>query len=147
MKRILLVIFLFTILQSLIAQEPSALEKYLIPAKITELDWILLRLEVEGFSGVVQYDEYNLIQRGFLTSTHVQGKPYIAFLFLVYNDRYIQLEEHMIKKIFLQTLESAAELVKSRIPELKLETDVVAKFMISGKKVIAEYTNGYFKFN
>jgi len=139
----------FLIYGSAILNSPRTVhfKQILVPAKITELDWILFGLEVKGFTGEIKYDDYGLIQRPFLTSTYVQDKLYVAVLFLVDNSRYIQLEEHVIKKIFLQTLESTAELVKSRIPKLKLETDVVANFMISGKRIIAEYINGDFKFN
>lgn len=138
--------FLQTIPQFAAEEEPSALIKYLVPAKITKLDWILLKFQVYS-AKKIKWDDYELIDSIDIYTAYEKDKYYIGLNFFIDNSSYIRLENHIVKKTFLNVIEGAASIIKIIIPELKFEKDILAIFAITEThKIIAKYIDGKFEF-
>ena len=122
------------------AEAPSSLEKYVKPAEITQLDWLLLRQQTLSFPGDLRWDEYGLIQS--ITLYALNGPRLIGMTFLVNKQRYIAVPDHVARKVFADAVVQASGILKHSIPEIDHNTNVYANFVIIGGDIIGEYKKG-----
>ena len=128
-------------------KDDSALKKYLIPAEITQLDWILLNLKVDTFSNEIKWDDYGLIEDVDPFAAYHKAKNYVGLIVLVDKKQYIRLENHIIEKVFLNVVDPASKFIKILIPELETKRDILANFIAVGRsKEIARYVDGKLNF-
>jgi hypothetical protein len=127
------------------ADSPTALNKYLQPAVITRLDWLLLKAEVESFADT-RWDDHNLIEQVSLYAVNKQAL--VGMVFVVNNKRYIDLSEDITRKVFTETAIAACNILKITIPEVENCANVNARFTTSGVGggVVAEYSKGKMTF-
>lgn len=150
-KIIILAIIIFAALwvdvNSQARKDDSDLKKYLTPAEITRLDWILLNVKVDSFGGEIAWDDYGIVKEVGPYVAYYKNKHYVGLVVLVDKKQYIKLENHIIEKVFINVVESASEIIKISIPELETKRDVFANFVAVGKSgEIAHYIDGKLKF-
>jgi hypothetical protein len=121
----------------------SGIKKYLKPAQITELDWIIMKVNIV-VSDIIPIDSYGLIQHA-----SYQALPRIekvAISFMVDKDIYFKLGNHTISKVFVDVIEQLFDVLNVLAPEINLKNDVVAYFSFDATKKIASFENGKLKF-
>ena len=79
------------------AESPSSLKRYLGPADITELDWLLLQAQL-SFTQDIRWDEYGLVDSVSLYAINQRGL--VGMVFIVNKERYIALPDDTAKKVF-----------------------------------------------
>ena len=114
------------------------LKKYLVPAQVTKLDWILLNIKVDSFSDQTRWDNFGLVQS--ISIYSIEGAPFIGITFVVDKDIYLKLDNDIVKKTLTDVVESAFRIIKITLPEIKIEKDIYANFMAG--KVIADFKDG-----
>ena len=122
------------------ADAPGALQKYMQPAEITRLDWLLLTAKVESFSGDIRWDDHQLVKSLSLFAIHDRGL--VGMTFLVDKERFIALPSDTASKVFADVVLQAARILALSIPEVRDGSNINASFVAVGGSVVAEYANG-----
>jgi len=124
------------------AQSPAALaSKYLKPAEITKLDWLLLRAEVESFAPPIRWDTHGLIDSVILYPAH-PARGLVGMTFVVNKDSYVGLPDDVVRKTFVDVVNGACSVLRVTIPEVDKGANVYANFVVFGGDIIAEYKKG-----
>lgn len=135
MRKIIVLICLF----SSIAQAEINPKIYLRQAKITQLEWLLFKVEVEFIDRVEKWDSYNLIKQVVLTSNE---KARIIIVLLLNDDVYNKLEEHIILKECDSVIYSVYKVIKHQISTLEL-SDLDGEITLrNSDREIAKIKNG-----
>ncbi|MBC2713828.1 MAG: hypothetical protein HF978_00795 [Desulfobacteraceae bacterium] len=144
MKKLILLLFLIIIVNlgivcpSSAFQNESPLKKYMEPANISKLDWLLLNVQISSFTGKIAWDEYGLISSVSLYSA--KGGRKVGMTFVANKEAYIKVEQHVIDKVFLYAINSVTEIIRHTIPEIKKE-NIYANLVVihySGIQLIFE---------
>ncbi len=122
------------------AESPSSLKRYLGPADITKLDWLLLQAQVSAFTTDIRWDDYGLVQSVSLYAINPPGL--VGMVFLVNKERYIALPDDTAKKVFFDVVFQAANILAHTIPEVKGGANVYANFTVAVGDIVAEYKHG-----
>jgi hypothetical protein len=151
MKKILLMgamVFLILVIlvpSSMTATDaPANLKKYIRPAEITKLDWLLLKAEVNDFSKDIRWDDHGLIKG--VSFFAINGRALVGMTFLVNKEQYIALSGDTTKKVFEDVVFLASNILMYSIPEVKDGANVFAGFGIIGGKIVAEFNDGQVTF-
>ena len=135
MRKIIVLICLF----SSIAQAEINPKIYLRQAKITQLEWLLFKVEVEFIDRVEKWDSYNLIKQVVLTSNE---KARIIIVLLLNDDVYNKLEEHIILKECDSVIYDVYKAIKYQISTLEL-SDLDGEITLrNSDREIAKIKNG-----
>ena len=121
------------------AESPSSLKRYLGPADITELDWLLLQAQL-SFTQDIRWDEYGLVDSVSLYAINQRGL--VGMVFIVNKERYIALPDDTAKKVFADVVFQTAGILANTIPEVEGGADVYARFVVIRGDIIAEYEHG-----
>ena len=141
-KAILYYAIICLLLVPSMAAAQSGLTKYLKPAQITELDWIVMRLNLS--LSETSFDE--LLQSYSLQALKTKI-PKISLTTLVNDKVYKETPNHTISEQFIQTTEMIFEMIQRELPEADLKKDFEACFYNSTTKhKIAVYKNGKLSF-
>lgn len=124
---------------ALAADSSTALSKYLRPATITQLDWLLLRAQVNSFAVPLRWDEKGLIMS---IDLYVAGGDRVGMTFVVNRDRYVALTDDVVTKIFSDAVHQASNILVHTIPEVKNGANVYANFVVLSGGIVAEYQYG-----
>src|ERR1035441_217906 len=73
--------------------------KYLQPAAITKLDWLLMKAAVESFTRVRRWDEYHAIDSVVFYPAH-PTRGLVGMTFAVNNESYVALSDDVARKVF-----------------------------------------------
>lgn len=123
------------------AEPPSSLKRYLGPADITKLDWLLLQAQVSSFTKDLKWDDYGLVASVSLYAINQRGL--VGMIFLLNRESYIALPDDTAKKVFADVVIQTASILVHTIPEVEGGADVHAKFVvIQGGDIVAEYKHG-----
>ncbi len=123
------------------AEPPSSLKKYLGPADITKLDWLLLQAQVSSFTKDLRWDDYGLVRSVSLYAINQRGL--VGMVFVVNKERYIALPDDTAKKVFADVVFQTANILAHTIPEVEGGANVYANFVvIPGGGIVAEYKHG-----
>jgi hypothetical protein len=123
-------------------QTPATLaNKYLKPASITKLDWLLLRAQVESFTLPLRWDNHGLINSVSLFPAH-PARGLVGMTFTVNKETYIGLSDDITRKTFADVVLEVCSILKNTIPEVDKGANVYANFVVIGGGIIAEYKNG-----
>ncbi|MGD0623369.1 MAG: hypothetical protein ABSB32_01475 [Thermodesulfobacteriota bacterium] len=136
----LVVIVMVTSFPMAAAESPLPLKKYLEPADITKLDWLLLKAQVSSFSKDIRWDDCGLIDSVSLFAINQRGL--VGMTFLVRKQRYIALPDDTAKKVFTDAVLQASRILIHTIPEVEGGANVYANFMAIGGDLVAEYRHG-----
>jgi len=122
----------------------DAMQKYLQPAQISKLDWILLGEQTKAFSNLRKgsWDDFGLVMSISVYST--QRSAPIGMTFTLDNKVYIRLQRETLMKVFTDVVNSAYEILRHSLPEARLQSDVYANFVLVGGtgEIIAEFKQG-----
>ena len=140
LKQLAIVVVGVLVFSLVSAESPSSLTKYVRPAAITELDWRLLQAQVSSFSEHLRWDEYGLVQSVSLFAINERGL--VGMTFLVNKQRYIELPDHIVRKVFSAVVVQVSEILKNSIPEIEHGTNVYANFMCVGCGIVRTYEYG-----
>ncbi|KPK54333.1 MAG: hypothetical protein AMS22_06060 [Thiotrichales bacterium SG8_50] len=121
------------------ADSSTALSKYLRPAAITQLDWLLLRAQVNSFAAPLRWDEKGLIMS---IDLYVAGGGRVGITFVVNRERYVALTDDVVTKIFSNAVHQASNILVHTIPEVKDGANVYANFVLLSGGIVAEYQYG-----
>ena len=122
------------------AGSPSSLKRYLGPADITKLDWLLLQAQVSAFTTAIRWDDYGLVQSVSLYAINPPGL--VGMTFLVSKERYIPLSDDTAKKIFADVVFRTANILANTIPEVEGGANVYANFVVVKGSIVADYNHG-----
>ncbi|MBS1854755.1 MAG: hypothetical protein JST11_05280 [Acidobacteria bacterium] len=136
--RILTVVALAS-LGAMAADTPGALKRYLQPAGITKLDWVLLKAEVESFTGDIRWDKNNVVRS---VSLYAARGGLVGMTFVIDKERYIAVSDETARKTFADVVIGAANILETSIPEVKDGENVYADFVAVGGGIVGEYANG-----
>jgi len=140
-KTIILLAVLASLFPSLTgAAPPGGLRKYLQPANITTLDWLLLKAEVSSFARDIRWDEYALVDSVSLYAINQRGL--VGMTFLVNKDRFIAVPDAIAKKVFADVVLQACKILKHSIPEVEGAINVYANFVVVRGDVVATFKQG-----
>ncbi|MDD1641178.1 MAG: hypothetical protein LUQ68_06670 [Methylococcaceae bacterium] len=145
-KQIISGVIIFALFIPASAMCQSGLSKYREPAQITELDWMLLDINIRLVNHETgDYDSYDLIRGARLMTANDASK--ILVLFFINNDAYLKIEKETMSKVFIGAVEHIFKIIKMDIPEATLMNDIIANYVILyANKQIAVYENGKLKF-
>jgi hypothetical protein len=119
------------------AQSRPTLSKYLQPANITKLDWVLLQAQVLSLSKDIRWDDYGLIES--VSVFAINERALVGMSCLVNKQRYIALGNVVVSKIFADVIARAADILKLSIPEVDSTVNVEASFVAVGGEIVAQY--------
>lgn len=122
------------------AETTSSLKKYLGPAEITKLDWLLLQAQVFSFRNDIRWDDYTLVSSVSLYAINQLGL--VGMTFIINKESYISLSDNTAKKIFANAVYSTSGILASSIPEVEGGANVYATFAVMGGGLVAEYEHG-----
>jgi len=145
-KQIIIGVIIFALFIPASAICQSGLSKYREPAHITELDWMLLDINIRLVNHETgDYDSYDLIRGARLMTANDASK--ILVLFFINNDAYLKIEKETMSKVFIGAVEHIFKIINMDIPEATLMNDIIANYVILyANKQIAVYENGKLKF-
>jgi hypothetical protein len=132
----ILLLFAPLLLPAQSAQSPG-LRKYLQPAGITKLDWLLLKVQVESFTTPTDWDDYDLIKS---VSLYATPKGQAGMVFVVKKKSYIALPDELLKRVLADVVSVTCKVITVTIPEVKNCANVYASFVADG--VIASGYDG-----
>lgn len=122
----------------------DAMQKYLQPAQISKLDWILLEEQTKAFSNLRKgsWDDFGLVMSISVYST--QRPAPIGMTFTLDNKVYIRLPRETLVKVFTDVVNSAYGILRHSLPEARLKSDIYANFVLVGGtgEIIAEFKQG-----
>lgn len=122
----ILLLFLPLLLRAQSTESPS-LRKYLQPAGITKLDWLLLKIQVESsLSQSKRWDDYDLVDSVVL---YTAKERLVGMTFLVNKKSYIASPDDLLKRVFADDIAKACKVLVATIPEVKHCANVFANFV------------------
>lgn len=124
------------------AESPSSLQRYLGPADITKLDWLLLQAQVSSFTQDIRWDgdDYGLVKSVSLYANNQRGL--VGMVFLVNKKPYITVRDDIAKKVFADVVIATARILAHTIPEVEGGANVYANFVVISGDTVAEYQHG-----
>lgn len=136
----IILLFIPLLLRAQSAESPD-LRKYLQPAGITKLDWLLLHIEVESsLSQSRRWDDYDLVDSVVLYTA--KGRL-VGMTFLVNKKSYIASPDDLLKRVFADDIAKTCKIIVNTIPEVKNCANVYANFVAVGVEgVIASGYDG-----
>ena len=136
----LLICFVFALPRVVSADPPATLGKYLKPAQISELDWLLIRAQVSSFASPLRWDERGLIMS---IELYVAKDGLVGMTFVVDRERYVNAPDDVVTKVFSDAVVQASNILMHTIPEVKGGANVYANFVALGGGIVAEYQHGH----
>lgn len=110
-------------------QNIGSLRKYLRPAEITMLDWKLMQVQVASFTTTTGFDESGLVYSVSLFARNDFPDEPIGIVFLVKKQTYLNLENHVVEKTFLDVIDRVGRIIQYTLPELKGRNGIWANFV------------------
>ena len=123
-----------------------SMKKYLVPAQISKLDWILLKLQINSFTEPSKWDNFNLISHIYIYS--LNGSTPVGLVFTLNKNEYLKMENTNFQKVCYDVILQVLEIIKLDIPEIDLYSDIYANFVTTiGEKprIIAHFEKGKIK--
>ncbi len=121
----------------------DAMQKYLQPAELSKLDWILLGAQARSFSDLRKgtWDDFSLVTS--ISVYSVQGSAPIGMTFTLDKSVYIRLPQETLAKVFTDVVHSAYGILRHSLPEARIQTDIYANFVLIGtNEIVAEFNQG-----
>lgn len=122
----------------------TSMRKYLVPAQITKLDWVLLNIKVSSFSQQTKWDDFGLIAGIDIYS--LNEPRFIGITFIINNKQYLKLDNSTQVKVFTDVVFTVFRIIKYSLPEANLNSDIYANF-VGNNKIIAEFKDGNISFD